>query len=91
MFPPASVRRSALPPKPLVIAHRGASMLAPENTLSAARKAEALGADGLEVDIRISLDGIPFLMHDYGLERTTDVTQVFRSRKEDLPGEFYPG
>jgi glycerophosphoinositol inositolphosphodiesterase len=88
MFPPASVRRSALPPKPLVIAHRGASMLAPENTLAAARKANALGAVGLEADIRISLDGIPFLMHDYGLERTTNVTQVFPNRKEDLPESF---
>lgn len=88
MFPPASVRRSLLPPKPLIIAHRGASMLAPENTLAAARKAAALGADGLEVDIRISLDGVPFLMHDYGLERTTDVSRVFPSRKEDLPEGF---
>ena len=88
MFPPASVHRTPLPPKPYIIAHRGASMLRPENTLAAARQALALGADGLEADIRISLDGIPFLMHDYGLERTTDVALRFPDRKEDLPESF---
>lgn len=88
MFPPASVHRTLLPPKPRIIAHRGASMLAPENTLAAARRALDLGADGLEADIRISLDGIPFLMHDYGLERTTDVALRFPDRKEDLPENF---
>ena len=86
--PPGSVYREPLPPKPRLIAHRGASMLAPENTMSAARQAQALGADGLEVDIRISLDGIPFLMHDSSLLRTTNVVSVFPGREGDRPENF---
>ncbi len=88
IFPPGSVYKNRLPSKPRLIAHRGAAMLAPENTLSAARQAQALGADGLEVDIRISLDGIPFLMHDSSLQRTTDVASVFPERAGDRPENF---
>jgi len=88
MIPPVSVYRQPLPPRPLIIAHRGASMLAPENTLAAAQRAEALGADGLEVDIRISLDGVPFLIHDSSLQRTTDVARLFPERVDDRPEDF---
>jgi hypothetical protein len=45
--------------KPLIIAHRGASALAPENTLAAFRKAIEDGADGIEFDVRIAKDGVP--------------------------------
>jgi len=58
--------------KPLVIAHRGFSGTAPENTLSAFEKAIAVGADMLECDVRFSEDGQVVVMHDPTLERTTD-------------------
>lgn len=86
--PPTSVFKAPLPPKPLIIAHRGAAMLAPENTLTSAQRAEALGAYGYETDIRISRDGIPFLMHDNNLKRTTDVEAVFPERASDRPENF---
>jgi glycerophosphoryl diester phosphodiesterase len=54
-----------------VIAHRGASADAPENTLEAFRLAEVQGADAFEFDVRLSRDGIPVVMHDSSLQRTT--------------------
>jgi glycerophosphoryl diester phosphodiesterase len=86
---PANVITGALPEKPKLIAHRGASYLAPENTLKAGE--EALKYDGVvgwEVDIQISFDGIPFLMHDHTLKRTTNVSAQFPSRKDDDPSLF---
>lgn len=59
--------------KPYIIAHRGARSMAPENTLSAGRLAHRLGADMWEVDIRLSSDNVPVLMHDRSLARTTNV------------------
>ena len=44
---------------PQIIAHRGASYLAPENTLAAFRKAMEIGADGVEMDVQKTLDGHP--------------------------------
>jgi glycerophosphoryl diester phosphodiesterase len=58
--------------KPFVIAHRGASNVAPENTLAAIEQAVALGADGVEVDVRATADGVPLLLHDATVDRTTD-------------------
>ncbi len=55
-----------------IYAHRGASAEAPENTLSAFRRALEAGADGIELDIHLSRDGVPFVIHDDTLERTTD-------------------
>jgi glycerophosphoryl diester phosphodiesterase len=55
--------------KPLIIAHRGASALAPENTLAAFRKAIEDGADGIEFDVRIAKDGVPVVFHDSTLRR----------------------
>jgi glycerophosphoryl diester phosphodiesterase len=57
---------------PPVIAHRGASALAPENTLSALRLAHASGARWVEFDVKLTRDGMPILMHDDTLNRTTD-------------------
>jgi glycerophosphoryl diester phosphodiesterase len=54
-----------------VIAHKGASGHAPENTLAAFKKALALGADWIELDVQRVADEL-FIMHDYRLERTTD-------------------
>lgn len=57
---------------PLVIAHRGASRAFPENTLLAFQQAFARGADGVEMDVRLSQDGQLYLLHDDKLDRTTD-------------------
>ena len=58
-------------PYPLWIAHRGAGKLAPENTLAAFRVGAAHGYRGFECDVKLSADGVPFLLHDTALERTT--------------------
>jgi glycerophosphoryl diester phosphodiesterase len=57
---------------PFIWAHRGASKNAPENTMAAFSAAVELAADGLELDIHLSRDGIPVVIHDESLERTTD-------------------
>jgi glycerophosphoryl diester phosphodiesterase len=54
-------------PPPFVWAHRGASDLAPENTLEAFLLAGELGADGIELDVRLTRDGVPVLVHDRAL------------------------
>jgi glycerophosphoryl diester phosphodiesterase len=56
----------------LVIGHRGASGLAPENTLAAFRLAVELGADGVELDVQLSADGVPVVIHDARVNRTTN-------------------
>ena len=56
---------------PLVVAHRGASGLAPENTLVAFRKGLEVGADAFELDVRLTADGQAVVMHDRKVERTT--------------------
>ncbi|HJR19021.1 MAG TPA: glycerophosphodiester phosphodiesterase [Actinomycetota bacterium] len=53
-----------------VIGHRGAAALAPENTIAALRAGIDAGADGVEVDVRLSADGVAFLMHDPDVART---------------------
>ena len=57
---------------PLVIAHRGASMYAPENTIAAFELAVEMGADAIELDTMLTADGIPVVIHDQSLERTTN-------------------
>jgi glycerophosphoryl diester phosphodiesterase len=57
---------------PLVFGHRGASHDAPENTLAAFRLAEAMGTDGIELDTSLSRDGIPVVIHDLTLDKTTN-------------------
>lgn len=54
-------------------AHRGASAAAPENTLPAFELAIAHGADGIELDVQLSADGVPVAIHDESLQRTTGV------------------
>ena len=56
----------------LVIAHRGASGYAPENTLASVKKALEMGADLIEIDVHLSKDGEVVVIHDHTLERTTD-------------------
>jgi glycerophosphoryl diester phosphodiesterase len=57
-------------PSPLIIAHRGASALAPENTLASFQRAIDDGADGIEFDVRLAKDGVPVIHHDASLRRT---------------------
>lgn len=58
-------------PYPRWVAHRGAGRLAPENTLAAFRTGAAHGYRMFECDVKLSSDGVPFLLHDSTLERTT--------------------
>ena len=78
----AGYRRLAHPPRrrparlrlaPVVVGHRGAAGLAPENTIEACRVAvETWGAEAVEVDVRATADGECVLLHDPTVERTTD-------------------
>lgn len=65
---------------PLIIGHRGASAVAPENTIAAFREAIAAGSDGIEFDVRLTGDGVPVIIHDNTLRRTTGLAH----RLEDL-------
>jgi glycerophosphoryl diester phosphodiesterase len=67
--------------RPLVIAHRGFSMVAPENTLASFELAVSAGADLVELDYHHSKDGIPVVMHDYTLDRTSNATNVLGGSK----------
>ena len=66
--------------RPLIFAHRGGSGLAPENTLPAFDRGLALGADGFELDVHLSRDGVPVVHHDGRLDRTTDASGPIRDR-----------
>ena len=56
----------------LVLAHRGGALEAPENTLSALRHAVQAGAHWIEIDVRLTRDGVPVVMHDETVDRMTD-------------------
>ena len=56
------------------IAHRGFSGKYPENTMLAFRKALETGCDGIELDVHLSRDGVPVVIHDETLDRTTDAS-----------------
>jgi glycerophosphoryl diester phosphodiesterase len=60
--------------RPLVFAHRGGARLGPENTMLAFERGLGAGADGIECDVRLSADGVPVVIHDATLDRTTDRT-----------------
>jgi glycerophosphoryl diester phosphodiesterase len=71
--------------RPLVFAHRGGSALAPENTIAAFDNGLALGADGLELDVHLSRDGVVVVHHDRLLERTTALRgPIAQQRADDL-------
>jgi len=65
------------------IAHRGGAALRPENTMAAFDHAASLGVDGMECDVHLSSDGIPVVIHDATLERTTDATGPVSARSAD--------
>ncbi len=62
-----------------IIAHRGASGSAPENTLVAFQRAVEAGADAFELDVRLTADGVPVVHHDPTLDRTTNGTGALRA------------
>jgi len=74
-------------PRPLVIAHRGNSSVAPENSLPAFHSAIDAKADLIELDYHHSSDGVPVVIHDEILDRTTDAEQLFGKPKL-LIGDF---
>ncbi|XP_021575578.2 glycerophosphoinositol inositolphosphodiesterase GDPD2 isoform X2 [Ictidomys tridecemlineatus] len=85
---PCIMEPTDLPTKPGLVGHRGAPMLAPENTLMSLRKTAECGAAVFETDVMVSSDGVPFLMHDEKLSRTTDVASVFPARTTAHSSEF---
>uniref|UniRef100_A0A3Q4H6X0 Glycerophosphodiester phosphodiesterase domain containing 4b n=1 Tax=Neolamprologus brichardi TaxID=32507 RepID=A0A3Q4H6X0_NEOBR len=88
LYSPCIKEKGTLGPAPALIGHRGAPMLAPENTLMSFEKAVEAGCDGLETDVTISFDGVPFLMHDYTLQRTTNIHEVFPNRTNTPAARF---
>jgi glycerophosphoryl diester phosphodiesterase len=66
--------------RPLVFAHRGGSALGPENTIPAFDRGLAAGADGLELDVHLSSDGIVVIHHDALLDRTTTASGPVAAR-----------
>ncbi|MCA1567126.1 MAG: glycerophosphodiester phosphodiesterase [Acidobacteria bacterium] len=70
---------------PLIIGHRGASAVAPENTLTAFERALDDGADGIEFDVRLARDGVPVVIHDATLRRTAGIdAQIAALSSSDL-------
>lgn len=74
-------------PYPRWIAHRGAGKLAPENTLAAFRLGAQYGYRMFECDAKLSADGVPFLMHDATLDRTTNGAQALGSAASAVGGD----
>lgn len=67
--------------RPLVLAHRGDSRVAPENTLPAFESALQLGVDLVELDYHHSADGVPVVFHDEELDRCTDACSLWSGQK----------
>ena len=74
-------------PYPRWVAHRGAGKLAPENTLAAFRLGAQYGYRMFECDAKLSADGVPFLMHDSTLGRTTNGREIFGPAASDVGGD----
>lgn len=80
-----------LPPKPSLVGHRGAPMLAPENTIMSFNNSVECGVIAFETDVQLSKDMVPFLMHDHGstfLVRTTNVDAMFPNRTNNTSKDF---
>ncbi|MFE1457802.1 glycerophosphodiester phosphodiesterase [Streptomyces sp. NPDC058735] len=90
LFPisPARATAAADGSAPLVIAHRGASAYAPENTLAAVDAAAELGIRWVENDVQRTRDGVLVVLHDDSLRRTTDAEEVFPDRAPWKVGDF---
>jgi glycerophosphoryl diester phosphodiesterase len=87
-FPMTPARKLILSgPRPLIIAHRGNSSEAPENTLPAFQSAVKLKTDFVELDYHTTADGVPVVIHDKTLDRTTNAVQLWGYGK--LPIDKY--
>jgi len=75
----------------LIIGHRGASAIAPENTLVAFDVALQGGADGIEFDVRLARDRVPVVIHDRTLLRTVQIYGDVASYDSTLLSKFYAG
>jgi glycerophosphoryl diester phosphodiesterase len=75
-------------PRPAIIAHRGASYLAPEETRPAYLLAREMGVDYLELDLQRTKDGVLIAVHDDDLRRTTNIAEVFPGRTMDTVDTF---
>ncbi|MFO0893276.1 MAG: glycerophosphodiester phosphodiesterase family protein [Isosphaeraceae bacterium] len=73
-------------PHPLLVAHRGDSFRAPENTLEAASRGFEAGAEAWELDVQLTRDGVAVVLHDESLIRTTDVANRFPDDPRRLDG-----
>jgi glycerophosphoryl diester phosphodiesterase len=91
LLPATDVRAVEDGTPPAIIAHRGASARAPENTLAAVDKAAALGAVWVENDVQRTRDGALVVLHDDSLRRTTDVEEVFPGRAPWKVKDFTAG
>ncbi len=80
--------REAGIPYPTVVAHRGASYMAPEETAPAFILAREIGAEYLEADIQRTRDGVLIALHDDTFERTTDIAAVFPARIKETVDRF---
>lgn len=93
---PTADKNLLAPRYPRIIAHRGGGALAPENTLAGIRIAQRLGCRGVEFDVMLTADGVPVLMHDDTLERTTDgvgpvaATTAAQLARLDAGGKHHP-
>ena len=74
-------------PYPRWVAHRGAGKLAPENTLAAFRHGAGYGYRMFECDAKLSSDGVPFLLHDATVGRTTNGAEILGSAVSDIAGD----
>lgn len=85
-----SLPQRPLPQRPWVIAHRGASAYAPENTIPAFERAIAQGSTFVEIDVQRTRDGVLVCLHDLTLDRTTDVAAQFPGRARLAEGTNTP-
>ncbi|XP_069748244.1 glycerophosphodiester phosphodiesterase domain-containing protein 5 isoform X3 [Narcine bancroftii] len=85
---PCIMNREDLGQRPAIVGNQGAPMLAPENTLMSFQKAVEQETDGFFINLTISYDGVPFLVHDTTLRRTTNVGEVFPDRVLDNAATF---
>jgi glycerophosphoryl diester phosphodiesterase len=76
---------------PEVVAHRGATTEAPEHTLAAYRHAAAIGADGVEVDVRMTRDGVLVCVHDRRIQRTSNGRGVVSALRLDELEQYHFG
>ncbi|XP_058401527.1 glycerophosphodiester phosphodiesterase domain-containing protein 4 isoform X3 [Diceros bicornis minor] len=88
IYSPCIQEKDKLGPKPDFFGHRGAPMLGPENTMMSFEKAVEHGAFGLETDVYLSYDEVPFLMHDHDLRRTTNIRKVMPNASFQHPSHF---